>query len=78
MSDIPKGTTHVWTAAQEPLYGIVQLAFYKKDKKKRWWVYSEITGWRLSQNDEAWFAEETEEGYFVTLAKYNKNKVNGK
>jgi hypothetical protein len=73
MNNFPKGTTHVWTAAREPRYGVVQLNAYKKDKQKRWWVYSEITGWRLSQNDDEWFATETEEGYFVTLAKYNKN-----
>lgn len=37
---------------------------YKRDNNS-WLVYSPKTGWRKSANDNEWFAEETELGYFV-------------
>ena len=66
---IPNGATHHWTAAL-PIYhgGIVenQLSFYKKVNDE-WWVYSNITGWRVSQNPPEWFEEETRLGYFQEI-----------
>jgi hypothetical protein len=56
-------TTHLWTPARCGLY-TTQLNQYKRDNNA-WLVYSPKTGWRKSVNDNEWFAEEAELGYFV-------------
>lgn len=75
---IPEGATHIWTPAiDSPTFGSVYLhinrrGFYKKVKRE-WWVYSNtLKEWFVSRNDPDWFATEKKEGYFVTIAKYQK------
>lgn len=37
-------------------------------KVDKWWeVYSPITGWRLSMNNQEWFDNETKKGYFKEI-----------
>ncbi len=57
-------TTHIWKAAFKASW-FAQLSEYKK-VDGQWWVYSDITGWRKSNNDDEWFDMETKEGYFVS------------
>ena len=69
MISIPEGATHQWTPArtlQTNLLNIFQLSFYKFEDGK-WWVYSDVTGWRKSQNDDAWFLTEIVEGWFKEI-----------
>ncbi len=66
-----KTATHKWTEAAYLLYA-KQLSLYKKVRGK-WYVFSNVTGWRLSQNDDAWFEEEMVEGFFRQLTKEEKN-----
>lgn len=65
---IPEGATHIW----EPKDGfyhpwVTRLNFYKKDPQNNWLVYSEVTGWRVTANDQTWFDTETKEGFFHAL-----------
>lgn len=68
MNEIPEGTTHEWTPAEniQCVFGTLrQLHFYKY--LDGWWVYSEITNWRKSQNPPEWFEEEMRLGFFRSI-----------
>lgn len=77
MTCIPKTTTHVWTPGvyNPKIHGILgvfhRLGFFKK-KQGDWWVFSDITGWRKSQNTPEWFVEEKKQQYFITVEKFTK------
>jgi len=69
MYNIPETTTHVWTPAyQRPIVGYVRRRAFYRLIKDVWESYSPISdSWHLSKNDEAWFKEETNLGYFVPI-----------
>lgn len=72
--DSSKATaTHIWTAAEDIGF-LKQLTYYKKIKSK-WFVYSDVTGWRPSQNNLYWFKEETELGFFRQLTQEEKREL---
>jgi len=49
------------------------LGEYKFDPDNRkWMVYSDLTGWIVSQNEDSWFASEIIQNYFVTKEEYGK------
>ena len=73
--NIPETTTHVWkdavvTPTLENVWGYTHRLPYFKQVDGEWWVFSELTGWRKSQNTPEWFKRETEEGFFVTVEEY--------
>ena len=74
MNNIPKGTTHVWTPAVYKAYvgfGVHRRAYYKRSHHK-WRVWSQLTQqWLWSNNAPEWFTIERNEGYFVTIKRFN-------
>lgn len=61
MNNYQRDTTHIWHAAIDGA-GFNQLNEYKF-VDGAWWVYSPITNWRLSCNDDQWFTDEILHGY---------------
>lgn len=68
-SNTPKGATHIWTWGWKRTRGQGILCFYKLGILE-WWVYSDVTGWRLSENDLEWFEKETDAGYFIPIEEW--------
>lgn len=69
-NNIPEGATHHWNAARTidgGAYTIKKLGYYKFVDGK-WWVYSDITNWRLSQNSDDWFTREIIEGFLKEIS----------
>lgn len=64
--------THIWSAYTEVGGYFHQLFLYKK-VGRTWWVFSEVTGWRPSENEKEWFQEEKKLGYFRKLTKDEHN-----
>ena len=69
-SNTPKGATHIWTRGWKRTRGHGVLCFYKL-AGSTWWVYSDVTGWRLSGNDEEWFKTEILEGLLIPIEEWN-------
>lgn len=70
---IPEGTTHVWTPAVDtPYVGLCFRRAYYKINGDNTWSWTFYGAWAATNNDMAWFKEETDNGYFVTIEKYNE------
>lgn len=72
MSNIPQGAQYIWTpAVQVPqLFSgpvVAKLLAYYKFENDEWWVYSDVTGWRLSANDGVWSTTEIVNRYFKEI-----------
>ena len=73
-SNTPEGATHIWTWAWSRTRGQGVLCFYKF-VDGAWWVYSDVTDWRLSGNDAAWFQEEFKAELFIPIEDWEDGKV---
>lgn len=69
MIDVPEGATYKWTPNDDYYNPIVKrLHYYRKaEDSDDWMVYSDITGWRYSQNTDDWFETEIQKGYFKKI-----------
>lgn len=69
----PSSATYIWKPAVRG-YFWSQLHLYKWHMGW-WWVYSDITGWRKSLNNKAWFRKEKAEGFFLKLTKEERGQL---